>query len=625
MDGKKCETFRVRCSLSGHDCEICSLATLPQPDGAFISICTEKIVVWTPEKDGHGFREDSVIRCPHHVVQHSLCVVPPSDDHPSGLILIGTNEPSVLAYTVAPPHQPVYTLKEHSDTVCSLAAGRFGTVVSGSWDKTAKVWFNQKCKFTLTGHDGSVLSILLMPVGGYMLTGSADSTIKRWRAGKCEHTFEGHANWVRALCLLTPSEFLSSSNDGTVRRWNLSGDGCLQTYIGHTGSVLDLASLPDGKGFVSVGGDGKMMVWKDGARVEMTLSRQSSLSSVCVVRNGDVVVGANDNLIRVLTTDPECIAAGVSPTIPDAVPPETVSVEMEKTPADKTPTPDSSSINHQLTTRKALSGEYFPETSYIKFAIINKKGVFSKLRDFNYDASKVNQLNKAEMEHLELLTSGLEGEAPEGAFPALWKLLSWQKPDHLFPALDILRFTMLNKHVNTHMCTSSEDGKRFVDYVSSILSTASTTPPRNQYLVLRALCNTFHYTSGEQLLLSNYDRLESDFLNLKSESEPQLQIAQSSLLLNYVIAFCRANDSDGKMRCLSGAVTLSQSFTDSEAFFRLLVAIGTAVVDDRACYKLACTLDLQNFFNLCSCDDLEKVRCSTESITKRIANGLEVK
>ena len=189
--------------------------------------------------------------------------------------------------------------------------------------------------------------------------------------------------------------------------------------------------------------------------------------------------------------------------------------------------------------------------------------------------------------------------------------------DRLFPALDILRFTMLNKYVNAYMC-SSDDGRRFIDYISSILSTTST-PPRNQFLILRALCNTFQHPSGERLMLLNYDRLASDFLQIQSDSDQHVQVAQSSLLLNFVIAFCRANDTDGKMRCLSGAVTLSQLLTDSEACFRLLVAIGTAVVDDRACYKLARTLDLQNFFNMCCCDDLEKVRRAAESITKRVA------
>ena len=35
--------------------------------------------------------------------------------------------------------------------VCALGAGKFGTLLSGSWDMTAKVWLKRKCVMTLTG------------------------------------------------------------------------------------------------------------------------------------------------------------------------------------------------------------------------------------------------------------------------------------------------------------------------------------------------------------------------------------------------------------------------------------------------------------------------------------------
>ena len=78
--------------------------------------------------------------------------------------------------------------------VCALAAGKFGSVLSGSWDKTAKVWLNQKCVMTLEGHEAAVWAVAIMAEGGFMLTGSADKTIKMWRAGKCEKTFRGIYN-----------------------------------------------------------------------------------------------------------------------------------------------------------------------------------------------------------------------------------------------------------------------------------------------------------------------------------------------------------------------------------------------------------------------------------------------
>lgn len=34
-------------------------------------------------------------------------------------------------------------------TVCALSAGKFGTLLSGSWDTSAKVWLGDKCMMTL--------------------------------------------------------------------------------------------------------------------------------------------------------------------------------------------------------------------------------------------------------------------------------------------------------------------------------------------------------------------------------------------------------------------------------------------------------------------------------------------
>ena len=44
---------------------------------------------------------------------------------------------------------------------------------------------------TVSGHEAAVWAVALMPESGFMLTGSADKSIKMWRAGKCEKTFTG--------------------------------------------------------------------------------------------------------------------------------------------------------------------------------------------------------------------------------------------------------------------------------------------------------------------------------------------------------------------------------------------------------------------------------------------------
>lgn len=43
----------------------------------------------------------------------------------------------------------------------------------------------------LQGHTAAIWAVKILPEQGLMLTGSADKTIKLWKAGRCERTFTG--------------------------------------------------------------------------------------------------------------------------------------------------------------------------------------------------------------------------------------------------------------------------------------------------------------------------------------------------------------------------------------------------------------------------------------------------
>ena len=43
--------------------------------------------------------------------------------------------------------------------VCTLATGKFGSLISGSWDMSARVWLKQKCVMTLQGESSSCQSL----------------------------------------------------------------------------------------------------------------------------------------------------------------------------------------------------------------------------------------------------------------------------------------------------------------------------------------------------------------------------------------------------------------------------------------------------------------------------------
>lgn len=79
----------------------------------------------------------------------------------------------------------LYTLIGHTSSVTSVALSADGqTLVSGSDDKTTKVWnlsTGQELR-TPTGHTSSVTSVALSADGQTLASGSDDKTIKVWRA-----------------------------------------------------------------------------------------------------------------------------------------------------------------------------------------------------------------------------------------------------------------------------------------------------------------------------------------------------------------------------------------------------------------------------------------------------------
>ncbi|XP_014673380.1 PREDICTED: phospholipase A-2-activating protein-like [Priapulus caudatus] len=236
-----------------------------------------------------------------------ICVIPPDEKYPHGLILTGSHDKTICAFSLDSA-EAVFKLCGHTDTVSCLAVGKFGTILSGSWDMTAKVWLNQKLMMTLQGHEFAIWAGKIMPECGVMLTGSADKTIKMWKAGKCERTFQGHTDCVRGLEVLSAVEFLSCSNDSSIRRWLVTGE-CIQIYSGHTSFIYSIAVLPNGQDFVSAGEDRSLKVWKNDECTQTLFLPAESIWSVSCLLNGDIIAGSSDGVARVFTTDPGRMAS----------------------------------------------------------------------------------------------------------------------------------------------------------------------------------------------------------------------------------------------------------------------------------------------------------------------------
>ncbi|KTW27732.1 hypothetical protein T552_02172 [Pneumocystis carinii B80] len=242
----------------------------------------------------------------HSGYVNSLAFIRCSEKYPNGLIVSGGQDKLIAVYDPYKYVEPDYVLIGHQANVCALHATDNAMIISGSWDKTAKVWKDWKCLYTLEGHSAAVWAVLIVDENRF-LTGSADKTIILWLDGIQIGLFKGHTDCVRSICKISDSEFSSCGNDGVIRIWTFSGEQILEMTNGR--SFIYSLSMLSTKELISSGEDRSVKIWKDGKCIQTIIHPAVSIWSVAVLKNDDIVTGGSDGIIRIFTRDQERMAS----------------------------------------------------------------------------------------------------------------------------------------------------------------------------------------------------------------------------------------------------------------------------------------------------------------------------
>jgi WD40 repeat protein len=202
----------------------------------------------------------------------------------------------------------IRTLEGHSYSVEAIAVTPDGkTVISGSDDKTIKIWDLRTGteKFTLTGHSDWVNAIAVTPDGKTVISGSVDKTIKIWDlvTGTEKFTVKGHSDFVNAIAVTPDGKtVISGSVDKTIKIWDLVTGTEKFTVKGHSYSVKVIVFTPDGKTVISASTDNTIKIWDVETGTEkFTLKGHSSwVSAIALAPDGKTLISASrDNTIEI--------------------------------------------------------------------------------------------------------------------------------------------------------------------------------------------------------------------------------------------------------------------------------------------------------------------------------------
>jgi WD40 repeat protein len=201
----------------------------------------------------------------------------------------------------------IRTFEGHNDNIESVCFSPDGkTVLSGSYDKTIKLWNVETgtCIRTFEGHNKSIQSVCFSPDGKTVLSSSWDDTIRLWdvETGICIQLFEGHINGIKPVCFSPDGKTaLSGKHDKTIKLWDIKTGICLRTFEGHNDHIWSVCFNPDGKTVLSGSVDKTIKLWNiaTGQCIRTFEGHNDYIWSVCFSPDGKTALsGSRDKTIK---------------------------------------------------------------------------------------------------------------------------------------------------------------------------------------------------------------------------------------------------------------------------------------------------------------------------------------
>ena len=151
---------------------------------------------------------------------------------PNGDVVCASHDSSLRVWRVGNTPSAPYVCYQvlanaHAGSVhCVTTVPGTDDLISGGFDNIVKLWrrvnptADYYCVRTFEGHSSFVVSVAVMD-NLNIVSGSVDKTVKIWSliTGKCLYTLSGHTDVVFGVAVLPCNEIVSVSDDQTVKVW----------------------------------------------------------------------------------------------------------------------------------------------------------------------------------------------------------------------------------------------------------------------------------------------------------------------------------------------------------------------------------------------------------------------
>ncbi|MFN6484328.1 MULTISPECIES: serine/threonine-protein kinase [unclassified Nostoc] len=214
---------------------------------------------------------------------------------PPSALLATVAPPSALIATVAPPK-----IQWKSNLLVGAAVVLLGLGGYISLRSLASIP-------TLTGHLGEVNSLAMNSnsLSHNLASSSDDKTVKIWNieSGDEIRTLTGHSDWVYAVAISPDGKtVVSGSKDKTIKVWNLNTGKEINTIMGHLGDVNDVVISQDGQMLASASDDKTIKVWKldTGMEIRTITGHLADVNAIAFSPNGEYIAsGSDDKTVKV--------------------------------------------------------------------------------------------------------------------------------------------------------------------------------------------------------------------------------------------------------------------------------------------------------------------------------------